>query len=115
MFLARLFASTICTSWALHCAIGWAAVSPGGNVKRVTIIGGGFAGLAAGVHLCDAGYTVTLLERRAAIGGGAPFRFTDPVTGDTVDNGQHLLMKCYRETLDFLERIGARDDVVFST
>ena len=74
-------------------------------MKRVTIIGGGFAGLAAGVRLCDAGYSVTLLERRQQL-GGRTFSFTDPVTGDTVDNGQHLLMKCYRETLDFLERIG---------
>lgn len=81
-------------------------------MNRVTIIGGGFAGLASAVRLCDAGYPVTLLERRQQL-GGRTFSFTDPVTGDTVDNGQHLLMKCYRETLDFLERIGARDDVVF--
>ncbi|MCY3680447.1 MAG: hydroxysqualene dehydroxylase HpnE [Gemmatimonadetes bacterium] len=81
-------------------------------MKRVTIIGGGFAGLAAAVRLCDAGYSVTLLERRQQL-GGRTFSFTDPVTGDTVDNGQHLLMKCYRETLDFLDRIGARDNVVF--
>ncbi|MDE2726339.1 MAG: hydroxysqualene dehydroxylase HpnE, partial [Gemmatimonadota bacterium] len=83
-------------------------------MKRVTIIGGGFAGLAAAIRLCDAGYSVTLLERRQQL-GGRTFSFTDPVTGDTVDNGQHLLMKCYRETLDFLERIGARDDVVFQS
>ena len=83
-------------------------------MKRVTIIGGGFAGLAAAIRLCDVGYSVTLLERRQEL-GGRTFSFTDPVTGDTVDNGQHLLMKCYRETLDFLERIGARDDVVFQS
>ena len=83
-------------------------------MKRVTIIGGGFAGLAAAIRLCDAGYSVTLLERRQEL-GGRTFSFTDPVTGDTVDNGQHLLMKCYRETLDFLDRIGARDDVVFQS
>lgn len=81
-------------------------------MKRVAIIGGGFAGLAAAVRLCDAGCPVSLLERRQQLGGRA-FSFADPVTGDIVDNGQHLFMKCYRETLDFLERIGARDDVVF--
>lgn len=81
-------------------------------MKRITIIGGGFAGLAAAVRLCDAGCLVALLERRRQLGGRA-YSFTDPVTGDTLDNGQHLFMKCYRETLDFLTRIGARDDVVF--
>ena len=81
-------------------------------MKRVAIIGGGFAGLAAAVRLCDAGCPVALLERRQQLGGRA-FSFSDPVTGDTLDNGQHLFMKCYRETLDVLTRIGARDDVVF--
>ncbi len=81
-------------------------------MKRIAIIGGGFAGLAAAVRLCDAGCPVALLERRQQLGGRA-FSFADPITGDTLDNGQHLFMKCYRETLDFLTRIGARDDVVF--
>ncbi len=81
-------------------------------MKRVTIIGGGFAGLAAAIRLGDAGCPVALLEQRQDLGGRA-FSFTDAVTGDTLDNGQHLLMACYRETLDFLQRIGARGDVVF--
>lgn len=81
-------------------------------MKRIAIIGGGFAGLAAAVRLCDAGCPVVLLERRQQLGGRA-FSFADPATGDTIDNGQHLFMKCYRDTLDFLARIGARDDIAF--
>jgi squalene-associated FAD-dependent desaturase len=72
----------------------------------ILIVGGGFAGLAAAVDLASAGARVTLLERRPFLGGRA-YSFTDRVTGETVDNGQHLLMGCYHETLDFLRRIGA--------
>lgn len=74
------------------------------------IIGGGFAGLAAGVALSDAGRRVILVERRATLGGRA-YSFTDRITGDTVDNGQHLMMGCYHETLAFLDRIGASEKI----
>lgn len=72
----------------------------------IVIIGGGFAGLAAAAALAGAGRRVLLLERRSTLGGRA-YSFTDRVTGATVDNGQHLMMGCYHETLAFLERIGA--------
>jgi len=81
-------------------------------VKQVTVIGGGFAGLAATIRLCESGVPVTLLERRQHI-GGRTFSFTDPTTGDTLDNGQHLFMRCYRQTRDLLQRIGVHDDLVF--
>jgi len=45
--------------------------------------------------------------------GGRAYSFADADTGDFVDNGQHVLMGCYRETIDFLDRIGARDQLVF--
>lgn len=79
---------------------------------RVLIIGGGFAGLAAGVELAECGVPVLLLERRAFLGGRA-YSFTDKTTGDTIDNGQHLMMGCYHATLDFLSRVGARDKLKF--
>lgn len=74
----------------------------------IVIIGGGFAGLAAAAALADAGRRVVVLERRSMLGGRA-CSFTDRVTGETVDNGQHLMMGCYHETLAFLERIGATE------
>lgn len=70
------------------------------------IIGGGFAGLAAGVELAAQGLTPILLEGRAHLGGRA-YSFTDAGSGELVDNGQHALMGCYRHTLAFLDRIGA--------
>jgi squalene-associated FAD-dependent desaturase len=75
-------------------------------MKRVAIIGGGFAGLAAGVELAARGFAVMLFEARPRLGGRA-YSFRDEETGEVVDNGQHALMGCYRDTLAFLDRIGA--------
>jgi len=75
-------------------------------MKRVAIIGGGFAGLAAGVELAARGFRVNVLEARPRLGGRA-YSFTDEASGEVVDNGQHAMMGCYTHTLAFLERIGA--------
>lgn len=76
------------------------------------IIGGGFAGLAAGVTLSERGYEVRLLERRNHLGGRA-YSFIDSKTGDVVDNGQHLFMGCYHHTVAFLAKIGRLDRLKF--
>jgi squalene-associated FAD-dependent desaturase len=89
-----------------------ARVTSMADERDVVVIGGGFAGLSAGVALAEAGFRVALLERKPALGGRA-YSFTDPDTGDSVDNGQHVLMGCYRETLDFIRRIGTFDQLVF--
>jgi len=80
--------------------------------RPVVIIGGGFAGLAAAVDLAEAGGRVLLLERRSFLGGRA-YSFTDKTTGDTIDNGQHLMMGCYHRTLRFLEKIGSLGKLKF--
>ncbi|MBI3541312.1 MAG: FAD-dependent oxidoreductase, partial [Deltaproteobacteria bacterium] len=80
--------------------------------KEVLIIGGGFAGLSAGVELSSRGHHVTVIERKGHLGGRA-YSFKEPNTGATLDNGQHILMGCYRETLNFLDKIGTRDRVLF--
>jgi squalene-associated FAD-dependent desaturase len=72
---------------------------------RAVVIGGGFAGLSAAVALADAGVEVRLLEARPTLGGRAN-TFRDPVSGDRIDNGQHVLAGCYDETLAFLRRLG---------
>ena len=82
--------------------------------KRVVIIGGGFSGLAAAVSLSESGHKVLLLEARAQLGGRAD-SFLDSKTGDTVDNGQHLFMGCYRHTIAFLEKIGTLDKLRFQS
>jgi len=74
------------------------------------VIGGGVAGFSAATALADAGARVLVLEARPGLGGRAT-AFTDPETGERVDNGQHVLMGCYTDTLTLLERIGASDRV----
>jgi zeta-carotene desaturase len=78
----------------------------------VVIIGGGFAGLAAGVALAEAGKRVCLLEQKPYLGGRAR-SFHDPTTGSVVDNGQHLFMGCYHSTIQFLTTLGTLDRVHF--
>lgn len=74
------------------------------------VIGGGFAGLSAATALAAQGKRVLVLEARPTLGGRAT-AFTDPATGERVDNGQHVLLGCYRDTFTFLRRIGAADHV----
>jgi squalene-associated FAD-dependent desaturase len=76
----------------------------------VIVIGAGFAGLSAASMLAGSGARVLVLEARPQLGGRAT-AFTDRETGELVDNGQHVMFGCYRETLAFLERVGAIGNV----
>lgn len=78
------------------------------HTAHVVVIGAGFAGLSAAVALADAGCRVTVFER-APRGGGRASVFVDRVSGERIDNGQHVLFGCYRETYEFLHRIGSAD------
>ncbi len=78
--------------------------------SHIIIIGGGFAGLTAAVALTQRGKKVTLLERRNALGGRARSFSYD--LGE-VDNGQHVFLGCYRNTLQFLKTIDAEENLFF--
>ncbi|KIG12514.1 Phytoene desaturase [Enhygromyxa salina] len=82
-----------------------------GGGSRTIVVGGGFAGLAAAVRLVAAGREVLVVEA-AKQGGGRSRSFFDKVTGREIDNGQHLMMGCYRETLSFMRVIGVPDDAL---
>jgi zeta-carotene desaturase len=70
------------------------------------VIGAGFAGLSAATALAARGARVIVLEARPVLGGRAS-AVRDPVTGERLDNGQHVLLGCYDDTLAFLDRIGS--------
>ncbi len=72
------------------------------------MLGGGVAGIAAAVTLSEQGRRPLLIESRPWLGGRTR-SFHHPETGDEIDNGQHLLMGCYHETLQLLEQLGTRD------
>lgn len=73
----------------------------------VIVIGGGLSGLAASIKLSLSGAKVVLLEQKSIL-GGRTYSFTDPKTGDEVDNGQHILVGAYHNTLKYLELIGTK-------
>lgn len=78
--------------------------SPGG--RTAVVVGGGLAGTTAALALADAGLRVTLVEARPRLGGLA-FSFR---RGElTVDNGQHVFLRCCTAYQWFLDRIAARD------
>lgn len=82
-------------------------VVPGPVVLGPVVLGGGMAGVAAAMELARRGLRPTLLESRPYLGGRA--RSFEHTTGDEIDNGQHLLMGCYRSTFRLLEMLGTRD------
>ncbi|MER7931152.1 MULTISPECIES: hydroxysqualene dehydroxylase HpnE [unclassified Streptomyces] len=70
--------------------------------RTAVVIGGGLAGVTTALALADAGIRVTLLEGRPRLGGLA-FSFR---RGDlTVDNGQHVYLRCCTAYRWFLDRI----------
>lgn len=74
---------------------------------RAAVIGGGWAGLAAAVELCASGWQVTVLEMAPQPGGRARTLMRH---GHEIDNGQHILIGAYRETLTLMRRVGLDPD-----
>ncbi|MDQ6782190.1 MAG: hydroxysqualene dehydroxylase HpnE [Actinomycetota bacterium] len=75
---------------------------------HVVVVGGGLAGLSAALHCADGGARVTVVERRRRLGG---LTWSFDHDGRSVDNGQHVFLRCCHAYLGFLERIGSADDV----
>jgi phytoene dehydrogenase-like protein len=65
---------------------------------EVVVIGAGVAGLSAATALAERGIGVHVLEARPAAGGRCS-AFTDPVSGERVDNGQHVLFRLLRRDI----------------
>lgn len=85
-------------------------MSKGDATKTVAVVGGGLAGLAASCALADAGYSVTLFERRLYLGGRAS-SYEHPGTGEVVDNCQHLLLGCCTNLIDFYHRLNVDEKI----
>ncbi|TMM11245.1 MAG: hypothetical protein E6F98_11315 [Actinobacteria bacterium] len=80
---------------------------------KVSVVGGGLAGLAAALDLLDAGVEVTVHEARPTLGGAVqtlPEREDDPKPPP--DNGQHIALGCFTEYLRFLDRVGEGGSVL---
>ncbi|MGW7516568.1 hydroxysqualene dehydroxylase HpnE [Streptomyces sp. NPDC054796] len=81
-----------------------------GGRRRAVVIGGGIAGTTAALRLADAGVEVTLVETRRRLGGLAfSFRRNTPEGTLTIDNGQHVHLRCCTAYTWFLDRVGGAD------
>ena len=81
----------------------------------VAVIGGGLAGLATALALGSAGYPVTVYEARPFLGGRATSYPVTDAGGDavTIDNCQHILLRCCTNLIDFYQRLGVSDRIHF--
>ncbi len=76
--------------------------------RTIAVVGGGLAGIAAAVNLAKNGVKPILLEKRPFLGGRA-FSFVDDVSGEHVDNGQHVVVGACTQYLELLSTIGVAD------
>ena len=76
---------------------------------KSAVIGAGYAGLAAAVEIAAAGRPVEVFEASRVLGGRA--RATQ-IAGFSVDNGQHILVGAYTETLRLMRAVGADPEVL---
>ncbi len=82
------------------------------NPAQVAVIGGGWAGLAAAIGATQEGHQVTVFEAARHWGGRAralPCRMPDG-TEATLDNGQHILIGAYSDTLALMRTVGVDPD-----
>ncbi len=85
-----------------------AAARRAGMPVRVAVVGAGWAGLATAVAATQAGHAVTVFESARTLGGRAralPTTLPDG-TPVTLDNGQHILIGAYRDTLALMRTVG---------
>jgi squalene-associated FAD-dependent desaturase len=85
-------------------------------MAKVLIAGGGLAGLAAAAALGRDGWEVDLFEARPYLGGRAT-SYAVPAGGEevpeTIDNCQHVLLRCCVNLLNFYQRLGVRERIRF--
>ena len=75
---------------------------------KIAVIGAGWAGIAAAVQASHTGHNVTVFEASRTLGGRA--RAVAGTLHDgasvTLDNGQHILIGAYTETLRLMQQVG---------
>jgi len=79
-------------------------------MKNLLIIGGGLAGLSAAAHLSKKKFNITLLESSPKLGGRVYSYFNENLNAE-IDNGQHIMMSCYQDTLEYLKLINSVDKI----
>lgn len=83
-------------------------------MKKCIVIGAGFAGLSTAVYLSNKNIITTILEASPKPGGRA-YSFLAKDGKTIIDNGQHILMGCYKETLRFMNMIDASENLIYQS
>lgn len=78
----------------------------------VVVVGGGLAGLTCAVGLSQHGLRVVVVERGSGLGGRASSS-REPVTGDQIPIGPHILLSEYTNMLHLLDVLGTDRHVVW--
>lgn len=80
-------------------------------MKQLSIVGAGWAGLAAAVKATQAGWHVQLFEAANTPGGRAR-SLQQNFAGKPLDNGQHILIGAYRDTLNLMRTVGLHPEAL---
>ncbi|MFC3606223.1 hydroxysqualene dehydroxylase [Stutzerimonas tarimensis] len=80
----------------------------------VVVVGAGIAGLCCAMLLAEAGLRVQVLEA-SEVPGGRARSWADPITGDAVDIGPHVMLRQYANMRALLERLGTAHLVYWQT
>ena len=81
--------------------------------NRVAIVGGGYAGMAAGVALAERGVGVTVFESGPVPGGRARrVRISIDGQGRELDNGQHIFVGAYTELFRLMRTVGVPSEAL---
>jgi squalene-associated FAD-dependent desaturase len=77
---------------------------------HVAVVGAGWAGLAAAIEASRSGASVTLFEMAPTAGGRSRGVLSH---GTVLDNGMHICIGAYAETLRLMEALGVEESVAF--
>ncbi|MEY3888022.1 MAG: hypothetical protein RL650_2114 [Pseudomonadota bacterium] len=76
------------------------------QVLKIAVIGGGWAGLTAAITAVESGHQVTLFEASRHWGGRARSFSLPALAQPALDNGQHILIGAYQQSLALMRKVG---------
>ena len=92
--------------------MSFSAYSTKSPAPRIAVIGAGWAGCAAAVRAVQIGAQVSVFEASRTPGGRARSVPCADADGGMLDNGQHILIGAYTQTLELMRTVGASPDAL---